>query len=337
MILISSFAAPASAADVIYDYDDFITEYDFYPAGISDAFPNGYCLVSVTLPLDAFTIFVTKGSSVMISSAGSSTPSKLTYKFSGNTAYQVYFSSPKLSATDIPSGTIFDLYLDISYNGFSWDSLSSPSAVLNIHYLNSEGVDLKQQYIPNNSWDDPNGGECIVTGTLNKPVGADHMQFSTILRGFNIPGSTSSTYEVTFRMLTCTLMMTLDSLVFQQNQTGKTNKILASVEKQLEAQNKTLEDLLQGTPEQNQAADEAVGTLQGSGNKLNDLNDSLNSVEKPDVSEFDVSIDSLIPSTSLTALTTPILAFWENDTLKAMLVIVLTLVLVSWVFFGKKG
>lgn len=98
-----------------------------------------------------------------------------------------------------------------------------------------------------------------------------------------------------------------------------------------------LGDMVNGTPEQNQQAQDVVGGLNSSTDKLGQLGDTMASVEKPTIDSNKISAGSLVPSTSLVVLSSPFQALWENNQLLAMLTIVVTLVLVSWVFFGKKG
>lgn len=91
-----------------------------------------------------------------------------------------------------------------------------------------------------------------------------------------------------------------------------------------------------GSPEQQQQVADAVDKMEQSSDALGQLGDQMNSVEKPAPSDMNVSPNSMIPDTALMAYTAPITYLWQNNTLVAMLTIVVTLVLVSWVFFGKK-
>lgn len=133
------------------------------------------------------------------------------------------------------------------------------------------------------------------------------------------------------------MKISISSLYRLQEQSGITNELLTEVNEQLAEQNKNLEDIINGTPEMNDKVDSAVDDMNNAGNQLEDLGESLNAVEKPNTDNLDVGIDSFLPETSFLAYTAPIRNLWENDTLVGMLIIVLTLVLVSWVFFGKKG
>lgn len=128
----------------------------------------------------------------------------------------------------------------------------------------------------------------------------------------------------------------MDALVYEGKQNEKLQATMKNVQKTLEEQGKTLEELQTGTPEQNQQAQEAIGSLNDSTDKLGALGDTMSSVDKPEIDSKQFSAESLVPSTSLTVLSAPFQALWENDTLLAMLTIVVALVLVSWIFFGKK-
>lgn len=100
---------------------------------------------------------------------------------------------------------------------------------------------------------------------------------------------------------------------------------------------KQLGDLITGTPEQNEAVDGAVDQMQQAGDDLKDLGSSMSNVPKPDPGDINVSIDQFVSPGTMLAYTQPFLSLWENPTMLSMLIIVLTLVLVSWVMFGKKG
>ena len=97
-----------------------------------------------------------------------------------------------------------------------------------------------------------------------------------------------------------------------------------------------LGDMVNGTPEQNQQAEQAVGGLNQAGDKLESLGDSMASVEKPNVDGIKADLGSFVNPNDFVVLTAPFHKLWENDTLLSILTVVVTLVIVSWVFFGKK-
>lgn len=172
-----------------------------------------------------------------------------------------------------------------------------------------------------------------VSFSLAKPSGAKYAKFRMMLKFSPIR------FAENFSSLTVDIgnFMFEMSITDAERQLLQENKdLLNEVNAQLAEQGKTMNDILNGTPEQNEQISGAVGEMGSAGDKLGDLADQMQ-VDRPDASDMNVSINSFIPETSLLAYTAPILAFWENDSLQAMLIIVLTLVLVSWVMFGKKG
>lgn len=134
-----------------------------------------------------------------------------------------------------------------------------------------------------------------------------------------------------------TLSFPISSLQYEAQQNEKMQNTLDSVKNALEEQGKKMDDILNGTPEQNEQVNGAVGDLNDKADDLGALGDQMASVEKPEINSADFSADKLVPKTSLLALSAPFHALWENNTLLAMLSIVVALVLVSWIFFGKKG
>ena len=81
----------------------------------------------------------------------------------------------------------------------------------------------------------------------------------------------------------------------------------------------------------------AVNDMAGSAGELGAIGDQLAGVEQPNTDNLDVSLGSLVPIQAITAYVAPIQMLWDNPTLFGMLSIVIALVIVSWVFFGKKG
>lgn len=123
---------------------------------------------------------------------------------------------------------------------------------------------------------------------------------------------------------------TEDRLLASVNIDSGTNDLLGDIDNKIDS-------AINGTPEQNQQAQDAVGGLNNSTDKLGQLGDQMASVEKPSFDNSNISADSLVPDTSLVVLASPFQALWENNQLLAMLTIVVTVVLISWVFFGKKA
>ena len=94
---------------------------------------------------------------------------------------------------------------------------------------------------------------------------------------------------------------------------------------------------MQGTDEMNNAAQESLDNIGSSADSLDSLGDQLAAVEKPNVDDIPVSPEDLVTDPSAgVILTGAITSLWDNPVIFGILTTVLTLVLLSWVFFGKK-
>lgn len=106
---------------------------------------------------------------------------------------------------------------------------------------------------------------------------------------------------------------------------------------QAQQNGKLLNDMVNGTDEQHAIVNDSVQGMQQAGSKLDGLGEQLNSVEKPDVDYMDVSADKLLGGMAATTmLTAPVREIWKNPVALSILTVVVTIVLISWVFFGKK-
>lgn len=310
---------PASAVGV--DYNDLITNITV--DGDKD-------LVTISVPFD----------NVWISCYFHDTGSEVNYpgnmfsqQLQGLSTYTftiTAFMSHALNVVDIPNGTLvtFDISQTISdvtpYNTPAWSS--------KVTYFDCD-------YDPVHIVTTDYGKESILEElsfemTIDKAEDDLEMaKFALICSDF-LPW-----YDCFFDLFVESIHLTfsISSLYRLQQQTGKTNEILSAVEKKLEENGQKLDDIVNGTPEQNEQIDNAVDEMQGAVDRLEQAGEAMNSIERPDMSDIDISIDSFVSQTSLLAYTSPILVFWENETLLAMVTMVATLVLVSWVFFGKKG
>lgn len=228
----------------------------------------------------------------------------------------------------IPSGASLNIKLVTQLGGRNF---ASQFADLFIAYVDSTGKVISH-FIESTSLDvyqmGREGIELIATGSYSfDSVPADAKGFYYLIRC-----STGLYADSVIPVVTVT-----SSLVFnysEQNYNIKQNQIIRDKVSNIDKQ---LGDLITGTPEQNEAVDGAVDKMQQAGDDLKDLGSSMSTVDKPDPGDINVSIDQFVSPGTMLAYTQPFLSLWENPTLLSMLIIVLTLVLVSWVMFGKKG
>lgn len=137
-----------------------------------------------------------------------------------------------------------------------------------------------------------------------------------------------------FELRSFEIQLSINALYRLNETTQENNALLREVERQLEEQGKTMNDILNGTPEQNEAADDAAGILGNKGDQLGGLVDDIQT-EKPNLDSVDV--DKIIPSAGINTLSGAISPIAENPLVIKILVMVGTLLLVSYVLFGKKG
>lgn len=321
---VSFLVFPASAA---YDYNDLITNIEV--DGDND-------IVTISIPEEAIRISLEYPSGYT-----TAVPSTLSLNASliADHGYSLYVAAFRyvsyLDVTNIPDETLvtFNYTISSSSTGANW---IRPSEYTQIRYF-ANGSFIGKDTVKHNTGagvqPGPFSGSFSYDMVMHKPDGAQEAFFRFALQDF----SCYETTDFNFSVDSFTLTFSISSLYRLQEQTGKQNEILKAVEKKLEENGQKLDDIINGTPEQNEQIDNAVGEMQGAVDRLEQVGDAMNSIERPDMSDIDISVDSLVPPTSLLAYTGPILSFWENDTLLAMVTIVCTLILVSWVFFGKKG
>lgn len=140
--------------------------------------------------------------------------------------------------------------------------------------------------------------------------------------------------EITVKTSSVKVMIPITDDLLDLAQSEKTQKMLNEINNQLAEQGKTMDDLLNGTPEQNEIAGNISDALTDKGEQLGGLIDDMQT-EKPNLDSVDV--DKIIPSTGITTLSSAISPIAENPLVIKILVMVGTLLLVSYVLFGKKG
>lgn len=315
-LLVCFLVFPASAA---VDYNDLITNIEV--DGDKD-------IVTISVPADNFKFDLYCADTGSTTSFSGSSFSAHLDALSYYSIYVYAFGMESLDITNIPDGAQVTFDFSVSSNGFS--SYSTPTWYTQIYYQKGG------KYIGQNSLRHDNAAlfeNLIFEMSMDKVDGAQTATFNIVCQDL-YPWNP---YDFEFTVNSLQLTFSISSLYRLQEQTGKTNEILSAVEKKLEENGQKLDDVINGTPEQNEQIDNAVDEMQGAVDRLEQAGEAMNSIERPDMSDIDISIDSFVPQTSLLAYTSPILTFWENDTLLAMVTIVCTLVLVSWVFFGKKG
>lgn len=321
VVLISCVAVPAMAETVngrtIIDYNDYVSrvvvdgENDIvtislppYMYGVQADDDNGYRYLEA----------VDLGSLVFEHSASAGV------YFPGSVITNTY-----LDLKNIPDGSVF------TNTGTAWlevndlaDGVMEGYYYTAVEYFDDRFLSVGSQSSSRQNFIMTNGADRIDLTwnfTVKAPQGARYCVTIFMFHIYNtIPKTTEHVLWYDFAIPQ--LQMSINSLYRLQEQTGKTNELL--------------QNLIDGTPGQNAAVGGAVDDMQNAAGELEDMGDQLAGVEKPNLDNTDISWDAAVPYAAMMAYVAPINALWESPTLLGMLTIVLTLVLISWVFFGKK-
>lgn len=93
---------------------------------------------------------------------------------------------------------------------------------------------------------------------------------------------------------------------------------------------------LTGTEEDQQEAEQFEQEANKSNQDLNDLSGKMDAVDRPDIDNINISVDSYIPADGITLLTSPFNIVFGNGYIFKILSVSLIMALVSYVLFGKR-
>lgn len=263
-LLSSVLLFPASAAG----------PYDFWDMNPTLTPDGDNTIVSVSVPTDWCFSRLILGSGSMFSFGP-----LLSYEIPANDSASIRFypfgypfadyAENSLSLLDIPNGTSIDFLFDFNIH----PAFTSVGFSGVIYYYDSAGTYLSQDgYTLTLS----TGGQFIYSYVINKPANADRLTFSftTSVSTVNAPAT------ISYELVSTNLSMTLDSLLVQQQQTGRTNAILQKVEQQLADQGKTLDDVLKEQQDTNDKLDHIIdGEISGESPEGSDIVDDYISAE----------------------------------------------------------
>ena len=140
---------------------------------------------------------------------------------------------------------------------------------------------------------------------------------------------------VIFSLHSFDITMSINSYHRVLEDMGYTEQI-DELRQELEQQNIKLDSVINGTPEQNESANNAAGVLGDKGEQLGNLAGAIQP-DKPNLDSVNTNVSDLVPSTGLNSLTSAISPIANNELVIKILVMVATLILVSYVLFGKRG
>lgn len=152
---------------------------------------------------------------------------KLTFQALGLHSYGLSYvptRQNKISVLDIPNGTELSITGRFDYTGSYFNQVDSR---LTVDYFDRDGNSLGNQVIAFESrpLDEP-----VFTFVLQKPDDAYSMGLTFVMRDVQFTFNSS----VTWTIESIDMAVTYDSLVYMQQQTGRTNKLLDKVLKQFD-------------------------------------------------------------------------------------------------------
>lgn len=216
----------------------------------------------------------------------------------------------------IPDGTVISLYGDLSFA----TGCQTPNPGVSVSYYDSSFKKLGSTFYTYFGNDSFNLNYIAGDFTIAKPTGAVYARFDIVYKNW-APLTASTT--VTVYGGECKFTMTVPKSVLDQAGNELSNDILASI-------NDSLKDDYGGVG--NQALGEmgqAVGGLDSAGQALDNVN-------KPNI-DIDVIVPSDITSDVYLKYSALISIFWSSPVLISMVGILVSLILISYVFHGKKG
>lgn len=133
-----------------------------------------------------------------------------------------------------------------------------------------------------------------------------------------------------------TVTFSISSAYRDYIENGKNQELMDEIKDQLAEQNKTLEEILSGSKEDQDAADDFKDKTDSVLGDLGAAGDALESLDKPDV-----DVQGLVPSQLLSGSYLNYIAVlatsWNESTLTSMVTIMVGFLLISLLLHGKKG
>lgn len=323
---------PASAAGL--DYNDYITSIRV--DGDND-------IVTVTFPFDKtqFRLFEYHGDFVQAIYGSSGT-----FSVNADVPYllRIYPTTRFISLDNIPQGT--EVSLSMSIDNTSWGFIDITKAFTQFNYA---CLDRSGGFI-SSVWQ---VSDRDLLSDVNATFTLEPLPNSAAFEVFCDYGnfSFSESRDVQIAIDSFSMTMTISSLYRLQQQTGKTNEILTEVGKQLAEQGKTLDEVLgaqketnekldniiNGSSEQQNAADKFKDDIGSASDSLDAVGDALNQVPKPNISAGSLVPNDVLSGNDYLVYVASIQEFWKSEILSAVTLILGSMILISYVLFGEKG
>lgn len=254
-LLVPLFSLSVSAAtysDTIIDYSDFITNIKV--DGDND-------LVTVSIPADYGSVAMwekpyAQGEWRYLQQVPGGTLQRILPGGEGVNVYRFFFYQfaygNYFDLTDIPDDTVFSVTYTVSVGSTGYFIYPDYEIFTNFYNSSFALVDSKiESKFGITAFNNPQ----TISWTLNKSNGARYLTSYVRMTDFQLD---DTNVNVSINMDSIVMQFSISSLYRLQQSTGKTNKILSSVEKKLESQGKTLDDILDQQQQTNDKLDDIV-------------------------------------------------------------------------------
>ena len=330
IVLVSSLTFSASAAWI--PEDPPLHFYDYNDYKIATSIDGDYEIVTGSLPVadSEWQIYVEDGPFGRYFNT-MSIPVNIHPDYVTDVYCYPHGSGNRLKLSNIKKGTKASVVFSVS----SDTSEKADFITAELYYCDSSGrlfMGSEGSSYVTDTWLD--GSTVELTFNISPPAGAVGVMLRISLQDLTSPYEYDYDTEIT--LLSYTLDLSISSMYILQQQTGETNRLLEDVSDQLESQGKTLEEILNGTKEDQDAADEFKDKADSAIGDLGSAGDALDSLEKPSV-----NVGSLVPpellGTSYLNYISVLSVVWNQRTLTSMVTIMVGFFLLSLLLFGKKG
>lgn len=246
-------------------------------------------IVTLTIPEKYTRMQVRQGGSYVVNKGDTHSVSWVAN--SGIYLIRIYpFYDGGLSLDDIPAGST--LTFDITMNPSG--GYNTPTATASWTYLDSSLGEV--------GWGSKDFGYAPIADTFSFEIPIQRISGAVSLNPllyFNNFSVLEPNTSVTVTVESAVLTMSISSLYFMQQQTGKTNEILTEVEKQLEANGQTLQEVLDAQQQTNDKLDQLPGQI---GDEMQDIIDSEKEESKNEGNQFVDQILDALPDPSAEVL-----------------------------------
>lgn len=337
-VMIVSMATPVSAETL--DYEDYVTNITV--DGDND-------LVTVVIPSSFATWSITQVSSGSISSYVGATA----WSGYGEHHVRVYpLGNNKISLENIPDGSVITTSIYVQGYDYGID-YSRWQCNLFLYDASGTRLEVDRQWFTDVSGV-LNSFRMESTVTLDKTSGASSFDFSTYIESAISDRYTiSDVYKSdnwTYVLESTEITFSISSAYREAQASGKTNKLLETIEDKLEEQGKTMEEVLEQQQQTNDKLDDIISGSQEDQDAANDFKDQVTDQDQAiqdaeDVIDSAIRIDGEPVTNWLISLmykldipyANTLGLFWEWTLLHDLLLMASIFALLSFVLFGKKG